>query len=125
MFELKKSSILKNKKLIMILKKQRCIKTSIVALRFVFTDEQLDSKIKVLFFVPKKNIRKAVDRNLIRRRLKECYRILKTYINNNFKKTLLLEFIYCDKVLNSYVSIKNTIIYLICHLNIEIEKNKI
>ncbi|MGD1840798.1 MAG: ribonuclease P protein component [Thermonemataceae bacterium] len=45
---------------------------------------------QVLFSVPKKFQRKAVDRNLLRRRLKEIYRRNKaTYYNDRFLPTTL------------------------------------
>jgi ribonuclease P protein component len=52
------------------------------------------SSVKVLISVSKKKIKKAVDRNLIRRRIKESYRLHKSeLINSCINKKLNLSFI--------------------------------
>ena len=46
--------------------------------RIKFLDTNVHSGIKVVIAVPKKNFKKAVDRNYIRRRIKEAYRLNKS-----------------------------------------------
>jgi len=56
------------------------------------------SRSKVLFSVPKKRFKKAVDRNLIRRRVSECFRLKKheLYPQIPGEKQLLVAFIYVN-----------------------------
>ncbi|EAZ81193.1 ribonuclease P protein component [Algoriphagus machipongonensis] len=49
---------------------------------------------KVLFSVSKKKIKKAVDRNFVKRRMKESYRLNKSLLSGLENKELLLGLIY-------------------------------
>lgn len=55
------------------------------------TADQPSIRVKVAFVVPKKYVRKAVMRNLLKRRLREIYRLKK----NEFYNSLVAEGIYC------------------------------
>lgn len=59
---------------------------------------------QVLFTVPKKSFKKAVDRNIVRRRLKEAYRLNKQIILPDQEKTLSLSiaFVYVAKEILPY-----------------------
>ena len=69
-------------------------------------------KMEVLFTVPKKMFKKAVKRNVIRRRAKEAFRLNKHLfcgqIPENYK--LLLAFIYIDKTVHPYDIIRKSVI---------------
>ncbi len=59
--------------------------------------ENIQAGIKVLISIPKKKFKKAVDRNLLKRRSKEAYRLNKSFTLNLLKaknKELHIAFIY-------------------------------
>ncbi len=61
----------------------------------------------VLFSVPKKNLKRAVDRNLVRRRMREVYRLNKSLLNTGDDSpfSLSLTFIYVSEKVLSYSDI--------------------
>ncbi|MDR2927776.1 MAG: ribonuclease P protein component [Cytophagaceae bacterium] len=67
---------------------------------------------KVLFSIPKKRFKRAVKRNLIRRRAKEAFRLNKQLLYQNIPEgsMCLLAFIYVDNQIHSYESIQNGIL---------------
>jgi len=70
--------------------------------------ENNDKKVKALFSVPKKSFKKAVDRNLIKRRCKEAYRLHKN-IYPEICKYHSIGFIYIEKRILSYREIEKSI----------------
>jgi ribonuclease P protein component len=84
--------------------------------RFVFisTDEN-NSKfpIKVVFSIPKRNYKRAVDRNLIRRRMREAYRIEKQLFYDLLTakgKGIALMIIYTNKEIADYDTIHHSLV---------------
>lgn len=57
---------------------------------------------QVLFSVPKRQFKHAVDRNLIRRRMKEAYRLHKQLLTGSFN----IAFIYIGKGIEDYQAIE-------------------
>jgi len=74
---------------------------------------------QVLITVSKRNFKKAVERNLIKRRIKEAYRKNKMpLVESCMSKstTVLLGLIYTGKTILSYAEIEKKIILILQHL---------
>jgi ribonuclease P protein component len=70
--------------------------------------------IKVGFSVPKRVFKKAVTRNLLKRRMREAYR--KNKINETgLKETYALMFIYSGRKINLYPEIESKIVLTLQH----------
>lgn len=74
---------------------------------FIQSDRFQDSNIKIGFSVSKKNFKRAVDRNKVKRLMRESYRkqsyILKEHINSDISLTIM--FIYGKNEILSYTRI--------------------
>ena len=71
-----------------------------------------DVPVRIAFAVPKKSFKKAVDRNLIRRRLKEAYRKAKDPLFESLesnRKKLAVMVIYLSKEIEPYSTIENSV----------------
>lgn len=96
-------------------------------IRGVYTKKSEPSKVvlSVGVSVPKKFVKLAVDRNLIKRRMREAYRLH----NRELKQTLLssntqlnLMFVYGSKQLLSYIEIEDKIKVILNRLNARFEE---
>ena len=94
-YTLKKSEILKHKKVISELFGKGS-SFSIYPIKIIFKIKS-EGQHQVLFSVPKKKFKKAVERNKIRRRLKEAYRLNKHVLNINNKSKLNIAYIYISE----------------------------
>jgi len=65
--------------------------------------------VQILFTVPKRNHKKAVDRNKIKRRLKEAYRLHKNIIFTEKAPTVpyILGYVYLSKDIMSYKELES------------------
>ena len=68
-------------------------------------DIEVNNGSQVLFSVPKRQFKHAVDRNTIRRRMREAYRLNKSLLTGNFYVT----FIYIGKGIEKYKVIEKGI----------------
>lgn len=89
--------------------------------RVYFLKEKIKEPVlpQVLIAVSKKNFRKAVDRNKIKRRIREAYRKnkkpLAEYCLNN-SVSVMLGLIYTGKTILDYAEIEKKIILILHHL---------
>ena len=77
---------------------------------WIFCDDEIEAPMQVLFLVPKKQFRRAVDRNLLKRRMREIYRLNKHDLFkkvNTDNKYLLIAFIYVGKTIEGYSVIES------------------
>ena len=74
--------------------------------RFLNQDENSDSINKVLISVSSSKIKSAVKRNLLKRRIKESYRINKNIISN---KLLMIAFVYVSEEIFTFSVIDKAI----------------
>jgi ribonuclease P protein component len=96
-----------------------------VKLLYLETSKDEKAPVKVLISVPKKNIRSAVKRNLIKRRIREAYRRNKKDLLETMKiknKGVTLGFIYTAKQEILFSEIQNKIIQTLQRLKLEYEE---
>ncbi len=72
-----------------------------------------------LISVPKKLHKRAVDRNLIKRRVREAYRLHKHQISLSSEKSLFIAYIYVSKEILPYSEIENKLNQSLHRLNKE------
>lgn len=85
----------------------------IISYYHIINNNEGENPVKVLISVPKKHIKKAVIRNLIKRRIKEAYRQNKSELiefckNNNINLNIAI--IYSNNNIDDYVIIKEKIV---------------
>jgi ribonuclease P protein component len=83
-------------------------------IKVVFMNVEVDMPfpIQAMFVVPKRNFKKAHDRNKIRRRMREAYRLNKNSVYAEFKpedKKMAIAFIYTGKEEKDYLTIETSI----------------
>lgn len=79
-------------------------------LKYLRRDTEDSAKVQIVISIPKKNVKKAVRRNRIRRQLKEAYRLNKADLLSQFKPTdkgLALFLIYTGKDDQSYQQLED------------------
>lgn len=117
-FSLKKHEILRSKKNIEELFKNGS-SFFLYPYKVFFIPNPTAENNRVLFSVSKKNFKRAVDRNLIRRRMREAYRLNKSTLSDKQKETLSLSIglIYISKFKLPYIDIENKLKQVFIRLN--------
>ncbi len=125
-----KTERLNNKKKINLLFEQASsVKTSYFTVLYLLTDNTKspdNSPVQVLISVPKRLCRLSVHRNLVKRRIRESYRLQKhTVIQSipNTNKQLLLAFIYQTSEILDFKTIDTSIREALTQINEEIIKS--
>lgn len=93
-------------------------KYPVKAIILVEEDQSRSNHLEVAFSVPKKRIKKAVQRNLIKRRMKEAYRLhrkvyLSPAINKENKLNFSILFIFQANVILDYRTIEKAMLKLL------------
>ena len=120
MSKFKKSERLNNKKIIENLFVSG-EKRSSYPLKIIWksTDIEGPFSLKVMISVPKRNIKLAVKRNLVKRRINEAFRLNKFLLYNNLIKKnncILLAIIYDSKEIYTYTTVEQKINLLLNRL---------
>ena len=89
---------------------------------YKFSDSNFSSKASILISIPKKRFKRAVKRNLLRRRTREAYRLNKNSLLHNLpnNRTLNIAFLYISNELNDYSVIEKKMKESLVRLNKEI-----
>ncbi|AWV99113.1 ribonuclease P protein component [Arcticibacterium luteifluviistationis] len=79
----------------------------------IYSLNELDERSfsKVLFSVPKRKFKRAVDRNLLKRRLKEAYRLNKNLISG--KSNYNIAFLYIAKQIEDFSLLEASMVKLL------------
>jgi len=86
---------------------------------FISENNTMETPARLMVTIPKRSFKKAVDRNQIKRLVKECYRLHKNelvqYLNNH-NKTLIFGLVYVGETILSYREVERKLILILQRL---------
>jgi ribonuclease P protein component len=86
---------------------------------YLFTDEEIDARAQILVSVSKKSFKRAVKRNLLKRRIREAYRLNKLGVLSLLeekKQRFLIAFLYIAKDVQSFEEVQRSMQQLLKQL---------
>ena len=86
------------------------------------SDRDCGSDVQFLITIPKKRIRKAVGRVLMRRRIREAYRLNRSFIGDLGGKKVDIAFLYISNELSDYSRIERKMQKLLSSLTVILDK---
>ena len=112
-YTFKKNERLRRKKMVdKLFLKGKSLMAFPLRIQYMLEDKQDDAAVQILVSVPKKRFKRAVDRNLLKRRIKEAYRLNKQSLICQIAddKTLVIACIYSSNEILNYEVIQNALI---------------
>ena len=103
----------------------RWLRSNHIRMIYRIPDSDIQAQACVMFSVPKKLHRKAVKRNLLKRRMRESYRLQKNNFYNSLRGLnvqLNLGFVYSSEEITDYKTIKREVKLLVAQLISRIQK---
>ncbi|MBS9774855.1 MAG: ribonuclease P protein component [Tenacibaculum sp.] len=124
-FTLGKEERLKRQKLIgKLYKEGKSIKSFPLRMVYIQAEHTSNFPAQVGFSVPKRNFKRAVDRNRIKRLMRETYRLQKEIVYTNVNKPYVFMISYLAKDEWAYANIKDKMNKLLSVFTEEINKEK-
>ena len=91
-------------------------------IKMIFLPQENLTSSQVAFAVPKRSFKLAVTRNLIKRQLRETYRLQKNILQKNNGKKFAILFLYLGKHKPQYAELENAMLLLLKKLEDENSK---